>query len=131
MAPLLGAPERAADVGRLGVAFQLTNFIRDVREDWDMDRVYLPGLPEDDLERRRASDAVRGRVALEVARARELFAATADVPAVCDPAVRAGMRLARAVYQQVLDRVERLGFDVVGGRADLPPWEIGRAVLRA
>ncbi len=131
MAPLLGAPDRAADVAKLGVAFQLTNFIRDVREDWEMDRVYLPGLPEGDLERRAPSAAARERVAQEVARARELFAATADVPAACDPAVRAGMRLARAVYEQVLDRVERRGFDVVRGGADLPPWELGRAVLRA
>ena len=44
MAPLLGAPPEAhGDVARLGVAFQLTNFIRDVREDWRLDRVYLPG----------------------------------------------------------------------------------------
>src|SRR5829696_547827 len=63
MAPLLGAPDRQADVARLGVAFQLTNFIRDVREDWAMDRVYLPGLPEADLARRRPSDDVRERVA--------------------------------------------------------------------
>ena len=50
MAPLLGAPEADREtVAALGVAFQLTNFIRDVREDWAMDRVYLPGLGEDDL----------------------------------------------------------------------------------
>jgi len=42
MAPLLGAPEPEA-VARLGVAFQLTNFIRDVGLDWRLDRVYLPG----------------------------------------------------------------------------------------
>jgi 15-cis-phytoene synthase len=130
MAPLLGAPERGADVARLGVAFQLTNFIRDVREDWEMDRVYLPGLPEDDLAERRPSDDVRERVAEEVARARALFAATEDVPAACDRAVRSGMRMARRVYGEVLDRVERLDFDVVGRRADLPPWELVRAVLR-
>ncbi|HEX2085596.1 MAG TPA: phytoene/squalene synthase family protein [Solirubrobacteraceae bacterium] len=131
MAPLLGAPDRGADVARLGVAFQLTNFIRDVREDWEMDRVYLPGLPEDDLARRRATARVRERVADEVARARSLFAATAHVPEACDPAVRPGMRIARAVYGQVLDRVERVGFDVVRRRAGLWPWEVARAVLRA
>ena len=131
MAPLLGAPDRGADVARLGVAFQLTNFIRDVREDWAMDRVYLPGLPESDLAERRPSDDVRERVAAEVARARELFAATEDVPEACDRTVRSGMRMARAVYGQVLDRVERLGFDVVRRRADLWPWEIARAVLRS
>ena len=130
MAPLLGAPEHAEDVARLGVAFQLTNFIRDVREDWGMDRIYLPGLPERDLAAGCPSDDVRERVAEEVGRARALFAATEDVAERCDRAVRPGMKLARAVYHQVLDRVERLGFDVVRRRADLPPWEIARAVLR-
>ena len=131
VAPLLRAPGRGEDVARLGVAFQLTNFIRDVREDYEMDRVYLPGLPEADLARRRPSDDVRESVAAEVRRARELFAATETVPEACDPAVRPGMRLARAVYEGVLDRVERRGFDVVGGRADLNALELGRAVLRA
>ena len=45
MAPLLGVPPSRRDAfGALGEAFQLTNFIRDVREDWALDRVYLPGL---------------------------------------------------------------------------------------
>ncbi|HEX2086577.1 MAG TPA: squalene/phytoene synthase family protein, partial [Solirubrobacteraceae bacterium] len=109
----------------------LTNFIRDVREDWELDRVYLPGLPEDDLARRRATGRVRERVAEEVGRARALFAATEHVTDACDPAVRPGMRVARAVYGQVLDRVERLGFDVVRRRAGLRPWEVARAVLSA
>jgi phytoene synthase len=130
MAPLLGcdAPE---DVARLGVAFQLTNFIRDVREDWEMDRVYLPGLPEEDLARGSAGAAVRERVAAEVARARELFARTADVPDRCERAVAPGIRLARAVYGRVLDRVEARGFDVVRGGASLPPWDVARAALAA
>jgi phytoene synthase len=128
MAPLLGCDARE-DMARLGVAFQLTNFIRDVREDWTLDRVYLPGLPEDDLERGEAGDGARERVAAEVARARELFARTGDLPERCDPAMRAGMRMARAVYARVLDRVERAGFDVLRSPADLPPWEVARAAV--
>lgn len=128
MAPLLGcdAPE---EVAQLGVAFQLTNFIRDVREDYALDRVYLPGLPEDDLARGEAGAAVRERVAAEVGRARELFARTADVPDRCERAVAPGMRLARSVYARVLDRVEVLGFDVVRRSADLPPWDVARAAV--
>ena len=95
-----------------------------------MDRVYLPGLPERDLAERRVSDDLRAEVAPHVARARALFAATSEVPDACDPAVRAGMRLARSVYSRVLDRVERLGFDVVRGRAGLNPIELARAVVR-
>jgi 15-cis-phytoene synthase len=128
MAPLLGcdAPE---EVARLGVAFQLTNFIRDVREDFSLDRVYLPGLPEEELARGEASSAVRERVAAEVARARELFARTADVPERCERAVAPGIRLARGVYARVLDRVERHGFDVVRRSADLPPWDVALAAM--
>lgn len=130
MAPLLGAPD-ADEVARLGVAFQLTNFIRDVRQDWSLDRVYLPGLPEDELARGEAGPQLRASVAAQVARARTLFDDTAGVPERCLPSVRSGMRLARAVYERVLDRVERGGFDVVGRRASLAPWELAGAALRA
>src|ERR671933_648252 len=55
VAPLLGAPgELHEQVARLGVAFQLTNLIRDVPLDWAMGRVYLPGLPERDRRGARA-----------------------------------------------------------------------------
>ena len=129
MAPLLGANGAGEDVARLGVAFQLTNFIRDVREDWELDRVYLPGLPEAELAAGAPSDGSRERVADEVERARALFADTADVPEACAPEVRAGMRLARRVYERVLDRVESVGFDVVRRRASLWPWEVAGAAL--
>jgi len=71
---------------------------------------------------------VREHVAEQVDRARGLFAETRDVPA--EASVRTGMRLARAVYERVLDRVERHGFDVLGRRADLAPWEMAHAAAR-
>ena len=96
MAPLLGAPPALTEeVARLGVAFQLTNFIRDVREDWSMDRMYLPGLDEDDLRRGEATAGTRAALAEEVGRARRLFGETAAVDAALDPSVRPGMRVAR------------------------------------
>jgi 15-cis-phytoene synthase len=127
MAPLLGAPE-PEPVARLGVAFQLTNFIRDVPLDWRMDRVYLPGLPEDDLRAGAATDPLRERIAQEVARARGLFADSAGV--VVAPGMRHGVRIARAVYARVLDRVERSGYDVLGARVRLRPWEAAAAALQ-
>jgi phytoene synthase len=126
MAHLLGAPQRE-EVARLGVAFQLTNFIRDVPVDWLLDRVYLPGLPEDDLLAGHAGDGFRGRVAAEVDRARALFADTRDVAGAVAPAMRSGIRVARAVYSRDLDRVERNGFDVLGRPARLSPGEATRA----
>jgi phytoene synthase len=126
IAPLLEAPEPEA-VARLGVAFQLTNFIRDVPVDWDLDRVYLPGLPEDDLRAGAASESLRERIGQEVARARGLFAETAGLALA--PGMRNGVRMARAVYARVLDRVEGNGYDVLGARARLRPWEAARAAL--
>jgi phytoene synthase len=130
MAPLLGSDD-PPQVARLGVAFQLTNFIRDVREDWAMDRVYLPGLPEDDLAEGRAGADLRDAVRAQVERARALFDDTAAAPDRCHPAVRRGMRLARGVYEGVLDRVEQGGYDVVGRRTSLNALEIAGAVRRA
>jgi 15-cis-phytoene synthase len=132
MAPILGAPPGLSeDMARLGLAFQLTNFIRDVREDYALDRVYLPGLPASAIARREATPGVRERVAREVERARLLFAATAGLAGDMTPSVRTGMRVARAVYERVLDHVEAIGFDVVGRRAALPRWRAGAVAGRA
>lgn len=125
MAAVLGAHGEAERLARLGVAFQLTNFLRDVREDYGLDRIYLPaderaaaGVPDDDLAAPTASPALRELVAVEVGRARQLFTDTAAL-ANSIPASGRGIRLARAVYGAVLDRIERNGFDVLG-RATRP-----------
>jgi phytoene synthase len=139
MAPLLGAPsDHHETFARLGVAFQLTNFIRDVREDWELDRLYLPledrerfGVDEAQIARREATPGFRALLAFEVDRARALFDETAPAVRAVAPSVRPGMRMARAVYLRLLDRVERIGFDVLRRRAALRPWEMGRAVLPA
>lgn len=140
MAPLLGASgaQAAEDYARLGVAFQLTNFIRDVRADYRLDRIYLPaedrarfGVGEGQLARGEATPGFRALVADEVARARALFAATAPLTEAAPPAIRSGQRLARAVYLRVLDRIEALDFDVLRRRTGLPPWDWGRATVGA
>jgi phytoene synthase len=138
MAPLLGVPERHhADFGRLGLAFQLTNFIRDVREDAGLDRIYLPGADREafgvsdaELGRTAASRAVRALVAHEVGRARELFAGAQEAIAATPVAVRPGIRLACAVYERLLDRVEAIDFDVLGRRTALPPWSFAGVAVR-
>jgi phytoene synthase len=115
MAPLLGVPERFyADFGRLGQAFQLANLIRDVREDWAMDRIYLPGLEDTDLDR--ATAALRAVVAQHVSIARGLFAVAEPAIVAAPASVRSGIRLACAAYARILDRVEAAGGDVLGRR---------------
>jgi 15-cis-phytoene synthase len=136
MAPLLGVPERHhAEFGRLGLAFQLTNFLRDLREDYELDRVYLPledrerfGVAEADLAGARSSGELRALVAFEARRARELFAGAQDAIAATPGSARTGVRLACAAYQRVLDRVERI--DVLVRRAGLRAWMLPGVVVR-
>src|SRR3954469_24809445 len=139
MAPLLGIPARHhAALGRLGLAFQLANFIRDVREDASLDRVYLPaddrerfGVGADDLAADVASPAVRALIAHEVERARALFAGAR--PAIdCAPAsVRPGVRFAAGLYSRMLDRVEATGFDVLGTKMGVRVWHLPGAAAEA
>ncbi|MBA3263553.1 MAG: phytoene/squalene synthase family protein, partial [Thermoleophilaceae bacterium] len=136
LAVLLGAPpERHESFASLALAFQLTNFIRDVREDWELDRVYLPGedlerygVSVEQIARRQPTDGFRRLLEVEVGRARELFRQGAGAADVVAPRVRRGMSMARSVYLSVLDRTERLDFDVLRRRVSLPPWELAGAV---
>ena len=124
MAVLLGVPERRrADFGRLGQAFQLTNFLRDVREDLALDRVYLPGAED--------PGAVRAVVREGVARTRGMFADAEPAVADAPPSVRPGVRMACGVYHRVLDRIEAVDYDVLGRRTTAPPWAVAGAAVRA
>jgi phytoene synthase len=137
MAVILGAPEESERLGRLGVAFQLTNFLRDMREDYLLDRVYLPadererhGVGENDLAAATATHGLRELVASEVRLARALFAETTPALVSAIPSARRGIGLARAVYTAVLDRIERNGYDVLG-RASRPRLtDLARVAVR-
>jgi phytoene synthase len=128
------------EMAQMATAFQLTNFIRDVAEDWALDRIYLPGLQSADLSAavrdeasaggREARARVRDCVAAEAQRARGLFAATAHVPGELHPRLRSGVRVARTLYEAVLDRLERLDFDVLGGHRPLTAGGVTRALGR-
>lgn len=132
MAPLLGAgPDAVEPLAQLGVAFQLTNFVRDVREDWELDRVYLPGLDEETLRLGVATPALRARIEAEVARARTLFRQAGPIEAEVPAGVRPGIRMARSVYERVLDRVEAVDFDVLCHRTTPGPLQLTRAALAA
>jgi phytoene synthase len=139
MAVLLGVPERhRADFGRLGQAFQLANFVRDVRADLELDRIYLPaedrerlGVPDSALSARHATPEVRALVAQQVGRARALFAAAEPAVAAAPASVRTGIRLACAAYVRILDRAEAVGFDVLARRVGLRPWHLPAIVAGA
>src|SRR3954466_2906656 len=139
MAALLGVPApHHADLGRLGLAFQLANFIRDVREDRRLDRVYLPaedrerfGVGEDDLAAEAAGPAVRPLSAHEVERARPLFAGARPAIDSAPASVRPGVRFAAGLYSRMLDRVEATNFDVLGAKPGVRVWHIPGAAREA
>jgi phytoene synthase len=110
----------------LGFAFQLTNFLRDVDEDLDRGRVYLP--QEDlrrfgaDPHRRVVDDAWRDLYRFEVERCRALYRSADEGIAFLPPASARCIRAARILYSEILDQIEQADYDVFAGRAQVPTW---------
>lgn len=114
--------------GELGMAFQLTNILRDVREDARRGRVYLPaealaqfGVPEQDLLDHRHTPQVHALLLHVLARTREHYRkALALLPDEDRYAQRSGLIMA-AIYQATLDELERDGLRVLDRRVALTP----------
>jgi phytoene synthase len=108
----------------LGLAFQLTNFLRDVNEDLDRGRVYLPQddlrLFEVDLERRQLSPQWRAFLAYEIQRNRALYSFADTGIAMLPPRSARCVGTARVLYAQILEEIERNGYDVFSQRARVP-----------
>ncbi|MEV7804281.1 phytoene/squalene synthase family protein [Microbispora sp. NPDC088329] len=125
---LPGEEERAHEPARqLGLAFQLTNFIRDVREDLTRGRVYLPlsdldkfRVREADLAAPYASAAVRELVACECDRARDHYRRARDGIALLAPSSQPCIRAAYELYGGILNEIEAAGHDVLARRATVP-----------
>jgi 15-cis-phytoene synthase len=137
MLPILGSTDRAMarePARQLGLAFQLTNFVRDIAEDYGRGRIYLPladldrfGVSATDIElatiRRHAGARVRSLVAHEVARAREHYAAAAPgIPMLTETSQHC-IRAAFHLYGGILGEIERAGFDPFVRRAVVPRRE--------
>ncbi|HZR02617.1 MAG TPA: presqualene diphosphate synthase HpnD [Burkholderiales bacterium] len=112
----------------LGIAFQLTNIIRDVGEDVRRNRVYIPlddlhrfELTTDDLILLREDDRFSRLMAFQIARAREYYSrALALLPAVDRHAQRPGLAMA-AIYRALLDEIASLEGKVLNQRIALTP----------
>jgi phytoene synthase len=108
----------------LGVAFQLANFIRDVGEDLDRGRLYLPladlarfGLTRDDLERRVVDERVRELLKFEIERVRRLELASRPGIALLSPDSQPCIDAARVLYCGIVDAVEKIDYQVFTERA--------------
>jgi 15-cis-phytoene synthase len=108
----------------LGLAFQLTNFLRDVAEDLDRGRVYLPQddlrLFDVDLVRREVTPQWRAFLAYEIERNRALYSFSDIGIAMLPPRSARCVGTARVLYSQILDQIERNGYDVFSRRARVP-----------
>lgn len=134
MLPILGSSDPAAarePARQLGFAFQLTNFIRDVAEDLDRGRTYLPdedlakfGVSREELAEARArgrgTPRIRELIEYEVTRAQAHYAAAAPGITMLAPASQACMRTAYALYGGILDEVAAQDYDVFVRRALVP-----------
>jgi phytoene synthase len=120
-------PARAREPARqLGLAFQLTNFIRDVGEDLRRGRIYLPttdldrfGVTPADLTRPEPSTRVRDLLAFECARARTHYRAALPGVQLLAPSSQPCIRAALELYGGILDELERRGYQVLRGRIRL------------
>jgi phytoene synthase len=113
---------------QLGIAFQLTNIIRDVGEDARKNRVYLPvedlqrfGVPAGDILQGKETPAFVALMAFEADRAREHYGrAMSALPAADRRTQRPGLIMA-AIYRTLLDEIQRGGFHVLTQRTSLTP----------
>ncbi len=131
------SPERVALSNRVCTALQLAEHWQDVAEDLARGRVYLPaedlerfGCGESELREPHAGWRVRGLVAFEVARTRELLKQGAPLIAT----VRGRERVAVAAFvgggQAALGAIERAGYDVLAGQPRASSWRRAAALAR-
>ena len=118
------APELLQPARDLGTAMQLTNILRDIAEDWQRDRLYLPadelqkfGLTDDDIAHRRTGDSFRALMRFQIARARDYYRqADPGIAALPNDGSRFCARLMSTAYGAILDEIERADYQVYRGR---------------
>ena len=126
MVPILGPLHNDAyeAAKKLGIAFQLANFIRDVDEDLDRGRVYLPikelaqfGVTREMLEERALTPEIIDALKFQIARVRQLQAEAAPGIAMLEATSRPCIEAASTLYCGIVDEVEKIGYDIFNQRA--------------
>ncbi len=129
-------PLRASGLAdELGIAMQLTNILRDVREDLDNGRVYVP---REDLERFGLEDPVTGApetvaalMRFEAERNRAWFERGLALTTLLDARSNACLLAMTGIYRRILERIEEDPLAVTRGRVSLSTWEKARVAARS
>jgi len=130
---------RALDLAeKLGLAFQLTNILRDVHEDYALERVYLPeedlahfGVAKEDLGRSEATLGVHELLRFEADRAWKLYEEGAQLLGLIEEDSRATLWLLTHTYSALLARIESVDFAVFGERVRLSKAEKLKLITKA
>jgi phytoene synthase len=122
---------------KCGIAFQLTNILRDVGEDARMGRVYLPaedldrfGVPPASLRDGPPQEQFTELMRFEASRARKYYAESTALPELVHKESRSSMRALIRIYSRLLDRIEASNYDVLRRRIRVPAWEKCAILLR-
>jgi phytoene synthase len=121
-----------------GVAFQLTNILRDVREDADMGRVYLPredlrrfGVNAEQLRLGMENDRFRSLMKFEAGRAWACYEESEPLSTLINPKSRRSLWVLREVYKRLLGRIEKANYAVLNERISVPKVTKVMLTLRA
>jgi len=119
------SPEALKLAERCGIAFQLTNILRDVREDSGNHRIYIPA---EDIRKFHADpskhdDAFVSLMRFEAERARSYYNESRPLIQLVSRRSRASLWALIEIYRRLLDRIERSNFDVLARRVRVPTWE--------
>jgi phytoene synthase len=123
---------------KCGIAFQLTNILRDIREDAGLGRIYIPaedlarfGVSRDDIAGARRTEQFGALMQFETERARAYYRESAPLLELIEPGSRPALWALIAIYSRLLDRIVESHYDVLVRRISLSAAEKSWIVLRA
>jgi 15-cis-phytoene synthase len=125
---------------KCGIAFQLTNILRDIREDAERERIYLPredlcrfDVSGEDLRSGKHTEAFVRLMRFEAARARSYYEESMPLLDLVHPRSRSSLWALITIYSRLLERIERTGYDVLSRRVRLSAleksWILARAMV--
>jgi len=140
MVPILGAlsPDAYPLAEKLGTAFQLANFIRDVGEDLDRGRIYLPikeleshGVTWEMLNQRVVTPQIRSALKEQIERVRRLQREADAGIHLLEPSSRPCIEAASELYCGIVDEVEKIDYQIFTERAKTSQWRRAKVALPA